>query len=585
MTGISLKRLSGNLQKAHQALNAGRRAEALLIYEEVSHQASNDASLHIEMGHLCSRLEQLYKAIEHYSVAADQEPENAQIIGFLGVAYQQNGQSEEALPVLERAMEIDGDIPTVLHALGTIHMGRSEYEEAKEYLQKAARLKPSDGHIRTNFAITLSNLDEHELALEHARKAVKLNSADPAAHYALGRVLTDLGKIDEAIRHFEKTIRQQKTFGGAYDLLANSRKFTSDDQAFINKAEAVLKQGMPARDRRSVHYALGKVYDDCREWEKAFEHYRQANLLQKKPFDIKLWETTFRKMKKVFNASSLARYRERGHPSQVPVFIVGMPRSGTTLMERIIASHPRAAGAGELPAFPQVSRFAAPSDDLKHYVTRVQESLTSENVQRLADRYLHVLRQGREDADRIVDKLPGNFFYIGMIATVFPNATIIYARRHPLDTGLSCYFQNFTNISWANDLEMIGKIQSFTDDAMRYWRAELPDAAITEVIYEDLVEDTATHGQRLIEACGLSWDEKSLEFHREDGVVRTASFWQARQPIYKTSRMRWTNYATHLGDLADALSGASKQDLLQWREHGVPVSKKYGLGALKRLFN
>lgn len=585
MTGISSKRLSGELQKAHQAVNAGRSAEALLIYEEVSQQASNDVSLQIEMGHLCSRLDQLYRAIEHYSIAVDQEPENAQIIGFLGVAYQQNGQSEEALPVLERAMEIDAEIPTVLHALGTIYMGRSDYEEARKYLQQAARLKPSDGHIHTNLATTLSNLDEHEKALDHARKAVKLSSTDPAAHYALGRVLTDLGNIDEAIRHFEKTIRQQKTFGGAYDLLANSRKFTRDDKAFIDRAEAVLKQGMPARDRRSVHYALGKVYDDCMEWEKAFGHYRQANLLQKKPFDIKLWETTFRKMKKVFNASSLARYRELGHPSQVPVFIVGMPRSGTTLMERIIASHPHAAGAGELPAFPEVSRFAAPSDDLKHYIKQVQQSLTRENVQQLADRYLHVLRQGREDADRVVDKLPGNFFYIGMIATVFPKATIIHARRHPLDTGLSCYFQNFSNISWANDLKMIGEIQNFTDDAMRYWQDVLPDGAITEVIYEDLIEDTAKQGRRLIEACGLTWDDKSLEFHREEGVVRTASFWQARQPIYKTSKMRWTNYAKHLGDLADALTGASKQDLEEWQEYGVPVSKRSGLGVLKRLFN
>lgn len=585
MNVTASKRLFGDLQKANQAVNAGRRAEALLIYDEVLRKATDDIPLHVEMGHLCSNMEQFDKAIEHYSVAVRQDPENAQFLGFLGVAYQQNGQPDEALPILDRAMEKDVEMPAVLHALGIIYMSHSDYVKAKNYLQKAERLKPSDGHVRTNLATTLSHLNEHDPALKHAEKAVKLSPTDPIAHYTLGRILTDLGKMDEAIRRFEKTIRQHKTFGGAYDLLARMKKFTSADQAFIDRTENVLRQGMPARDRRCVHFALGKMYDDCKEWEKAFEHYRQANLLQKKPFDTKHEKQQFKKMKKIFNASSVERHREFGHQSQVPVFIVGMPRSGTTLMERIIASHPLAAGAGELPEFPNVSKVAAPSDNLNQYVAKTQENLTQENLLKLANRYLHVLQQGREDADRVVDKLPGNFFHVGMIATLFPNATIIHARRHPLDTGLSCYFQNFTDVRWANDFNTIGEVHSFTDEVMDYWRHVLPDGAITDVMYEDLVEDTATQGQRLLEACGLTWDEKSLEFHREEGVVKTASFWQARQPIYRTSRMRWMNYATHLGELADALTGATEQDLRAWQEKGVAVSAKSGIGLLKKLFS
>ena len=585
MNATASKRLFGDLQKANRAVNAGRRTEALLIYDEVLQQASDDVPLHIEMGHLCSNMEQFDKAIEHYSVAVGQEPENAQFLGFLGVAYQQNGQPEGAFSILNRAMEKDAEIPSVLHALGIIYMSRSDYVQAKEYLQKAERLKPSDGHVRTNLAITLSHLNEHDPALEQAEKAVKLSPTDPIAHYTLGRILTDLGRMDEAIRRFEKTIRQHKTFGGAYDLLARMKKFTSADQAFIDRTENILQQGMPAHDRRCVHFALGKMYDDCKEWEKAFEHYRQANLLQKKPFDAKHEKRQFKKMKKIFNASSLEQYQEFGHQSEVPVFIVGMPRSGTTLMERIVASHPRAAGAGELPEFPNVSQAAAPSENLNQYVAKAQQNLTKENLHKLADRYLHVLMQGREGANRVVDKLPGNFFHVGMIATLFPNATIIHARRHPLDTGLSCYFQNFTDVRWANDFKTIGEIHSFTDEVMDYWQHVLPDGAITEVIYEDLVEDTATQGRRLLEACGLTWDEKSLEFHREEGVVKTASFWQARQPIYKTSKMRWMNYAAHLGELADALTGATGQDLSAWQEKGVPVSSKSGIGLLKKLFN
>lgn len=585
MIAAASKRLLGQLEKANHAIKAGRRSEALLIYDEVSQQATDDVPLHVELGHLCSNLTQIDKAIEHYSVAVLQEPDNAQYLRFLGVAYQQNGQSEEAYPILKQALEIDPQIPSVLHALGIVYMSRSDYVQAKEYLQQAERLKPSDAGVRTNLATTLSNLNEHELALKHAEKAVKLNPTDAIAHYSLGRILTDLGKTEEAIRRFEKTIRQHKTFGGAYDFLARMKKFTAADKAFIDQTENVLQRGMPARDRRCVHYALGKMHDDCKEWEKAFEHYRQANLLQKKPFDTKHEIRQFKKMKKIFNTSSLQEYRKLGHPSEMPVFIVGMPRSGTTLMERIIASHPQAAGAGELAEFQRISMLAAPTDDLSQYVAKTQENFTKENMHQLAERYLRVLRQGREGVDRVVDKLPGNFFHVGIIASLFPKATIIHATRHPLDTGLSCYFQNFTDVRWANDFKTIGDIQSFTDEVMEYWQSVLPDGAVTEMNYEDLVEDTAKHGQRLIEACGLTWDDKSLEFHREEGVVKTASFWQVRQPIYTTSKMRWTNYATHLGDLADSLPRAQESELREWQEHGVALSAQSGFGLLKKLFS
>lgn len=585
MNAATSKRLLEQLKKANHALKAGRRTEALLTYDEVSRQATDDVLLHVELGHLCSNLGQIDNAIDHYSVAVLHEPDNAQYLRFLGIAYQQDGQSDKAFPILNRALEIDAEIPSVLHALGIVYMSRSDYVQARDFLQRAERLKPSDAGVRTNLATTLSNLNEHELALKHAEKAVKLNATDPIAHYSLGRILTDLGRTDEAIRRFEKTIRQHKTFGGAYDLLARMKKFSVADQAFIDQTEDILQRGMPARDRRSVHYALGKMYDDCREWEKAFDHYRQANLLHKKPFDTKHEKKQFKLMKKVFNASSLDKYRKLGHPSEMPVFIVGMPRSGTTLMERIIASHPQAAGAGELPEFPRISSLVAPPNDLGHYVANTRQNLTKENIHKLADNYLHVLQQGREGADRVVDKLPGNFFHVGIIATLFPNATIIHAIRHPLDTGLSCYFQNFTDVRWANEFKTIGEIQCFTDEVMDYWHSVLPNDAITDVKYEDLVEDTATHGQRLIEACGLTWDDKSLEFHREEGVVKTASFWQVRQPIYTTSKMRWMNYAAHLGELADALPSAQREELEEWQAHGVTLSKQSGFGLLKKLFS
>ena len=336
--------LIAEIQKAAQQLRNGRRVDALLIYDEVAKRANGNVPVNIELGHLCSELGSSGQAVAHYRMAVDHEPDNAHYLGYLGIALQKMGLAEEAFEILTRAMTGNAEIPTVLHGLGIISLDRADYAQARIFLEKAQQITPGDAGIRTNLATVLAGLNEHELALKHAEKALKLNPSNRNAHYAVGRILTELGRGEDAIRHFEKTIRQHKSFGAAYDLLARMKKFTLADQAFIDKTEKVLQLGMPAKERACVHFALGKIYDDCGEWDKAFEHFRQANLLQKKDYDVKRARQHFKQMKKVFDSPSLQKYRENGHASEQPVFIVGMPRTGTTLMEHMIASHPRASG-------------------------------------------------------------------------------------------------------------------------------------------------------------------------------------------------------------------------------------------------
>lgn len=559
------------IQKAAQHVRKGRRAEGLAIYEEVAQRAGDDAAVRIQLGHFCSELRAFDQAIEHYAVAVEQEPDNAHSLGFLGVAYQQNGQSKEALDVLNRAMAIDAELPSVLNCLGVIHLERDDYGQARAHLERATRLKPGDASIRANYATSLMHLNEHEEALKQAQKAVKQDPANWYGHYIVGNILTESGRTDEAIRHFEKTIREYRTFGAAYDLLARIRKFTAADRPFIEKTERVLKAGMPPEQRYSVHYALGKMYDDCREWDKAFEHFRQANLLKKKPFDAHGERKAFRHKKKAYDAAALERYRCLGHPSKQPVFIVGMPRSGTTLMEQMIATHPRAAGANELQEIPRIADLVSPSDDLRRFVRATHANLTPDNITEYAERYLGVLRQGREAADRIVDKLPGNFFYLGLISILFPNATIIHAVRHPLDTCLSCYFQNFTQLRWTNDFKVIAEMYRCYREVMAYWECVLPDGKILDVRYERLIEDPEAEGRRMIEHCGLEWDSSLLRFHEQKRVVKTASFWQVRQPIYRSSKMRWMNYAGHLEELANELSDYLQDERQDLKDHGIDL--------------
>lgn len=585
MSAHATTKLIAEIQKAARQLRNDRRADALLIYEEVAKRDDANVAVNVELGHLCSELGSRDQAVEHFRMAVDDEPDNSHYLVHLGVALQQTGHTEEAFEVLTRAMTGNAEIPSVLHVLGLIWMERADYARARTYLEKAQQITPSDGNIRTVLATVLAHVNEHELALKHAEKGLKLNPADRNAHYAVGKVLTELGRGEEAIRHFEKTIRQHKTFGSAYDLLARMKKFTAADRPFIDKTEKVLRQGMPARERACVHFALGKMYDDCGEWDKSFEHFGQANLLQKKDHDMKRARQHFKQMKKIFDARSLQKYAEPGNVSEHPVFIVGMPRSGTTLMEHMIASHPRASGAGELPEIPRISRLILPEDGQRHSVATARSMLTNENIAAYAESYLSVLRQGADAAERIVDKLPGNVFYLGLIAILFPNATIIHAVRHPLDTCLSCYFQNFTNVRWANDLATIADVYGLYREVVAYWKSVLPEGRIVDVRYEQLIEEPEIHGRHMLNACGLDWDSENLEFYNKEKVVRTASVWQVRQPIYQSSKMRWKNYASHIAQLADALSDYLQDDREELANHAIDLAAPSGMGWWKKLRN
>ena len=562
----------------------GRPDDAMLAYEAVARQAGDDDVVQVELGHACLMLGDPTQAVVHYEAAVGREPDNAHYLGFLAVACEQAGLPQRSDELFGQAYAIDADIPDVNHGLGINHMRRGDYAGSREFLERACELKPSDASIRTNLATVLTNLEDYDLALKHAQKAIKLDPDHENAYYAYGRVLTVTGRNDEAVRHFEKTIRQHKTFGAAYDLLARIKKFSSADSKFVEKAEKMLDAGMPARDRYCLHYALGKIYDDLGGFKTAFEHFRQANILKRREYDTRRDRNLARQYQKVFDRDSLRQLESMGDPSAMPVFIVGMPRTGTTLMEQMIASHPLAAGAGELAEMPYIARQISPIDDIRHVAANMRRNLTGENITQFARRYLSVLTQGREGAERIVDKLPGNFINVGLILALFPNATIIHATRHPLDTCLSCFFQNFVEIRWANDFAVIGDIYAIYRDVMEYWKSVVPEGRIVEVSYEKLVEDPPEQGRRLIESAGLAWDDSILDFYKGERVIKTASVWQARQRIYTSSKQRWMNYASYIGELANALSPYLQDERDVLSEHGMELSSPSALGRLTRLF-
>ena len=214
----------------------------------------------------------------------------------------------------------------------------------------------------------------------------------------------------------------------------------------------------------------------------------------------------------------------------------------------------------------------------------MRANLTAENIAKYSAEYLHVLRQSGPDADRIVDKLPNNYFHVWLISILFPKATIIFALRHPLDVALSCFFQNFASILWAEDLRMIAEVYRFHHEVMNYYKKILPEGQIIDVWYERLVEEPEIYGKQMLEGCGLEWRGDGLDHYKKEKIVKTASLWQVRQPIYQSSRKRWKNYAPHLGEMAAQLSDFLQDDREELASHQIDISAPSGLGRLKKLF-
>lgn len=571
------------IEKASQALQSGRRIDAALIYEDVAQQTDLDPAVDVALGRLCLSFDKPCQAVGHFRNALNEKPDSGQYHGFLGLALQAEGHVDEAVESFERALADGDELPAVLNGLGVIYLNRGDNEKARSFLDRAQQAKPSDGSIQSNLAMVLVRLDEHEIALQHAEKGLKLDPDNASTHYTYGRILAELGRVGDAVRHFEKTIRQHRHFGGAYDQLARLKRFTAADRPFIDKAEKALNQGMPAIERLALHYALGKMYDDCEQWDKAFEHFRQANLLKKKGYDFKRKRKLFRQLKKLFDAKSLAKYQASGNSSAMPIFIVGMPRSGTTLMERMIASSDRAAGAGELEEILRIAELISPPDDTRHFGANARKNLTAENISKYADGYLELLQQAGPGMDRVVDKMPENYLHLWLISILFPNATILFAQRHPFDTALSCYFQNFAALPWTDDLKKIGEEYRFRREVMDYWKRVLPEGKIVDVHYEQLVADPETHGKHMLERCGLEWRGDGLDDYRKEKIVKTASLWQVRQPIYQSSIMRWKNYAPYLSELAGQLSDYLQNDRDELAAHNIRLGTPSRLSRLKEM--
>ena len=491
-------------------------------------------------------------------------PRDFQGIFTVALRHHQAGRFDAAVEQFRRALALRPDYADAHNNLGIALTTQGRIDEAIVHYERAIALKPDHADAHNNLGVALAvrgNLDE---AMVHYERALAIDPNHAGAHNNLGIAFKDQGRFDDALAQYGRAIAIRPAYAEAHYNRAEIKTFHDGDAELAALRALADRNDLPANHAMYIYFALAKALEDCGDYERAFEHLRKANDLKRRQidYDEPAVGKFFERISNVFDSSLFDRFQGEGHPSSVPIFVLGMPCSGSTLVEQILASHPQIYGAGELAELEIAANTEWSSNGQTVPFPECIPVLDSAALRRIGQSYLARLPALADGKARIVDKLPGNFFRIGLIRLVLPNARIIHTVRHPIDTCVSCYSKLFASgFDFSYDLAELGRYYRCYIELMAHWRSVLPPGAILDVSYEDVVDDLQGQARRLIDYCGLPWDDRCLNFHKTNRPVKTASAVQVRKPLFRGSLQRWRKYEAHLDpllhELGDIVNGVS----------------------------
>ena len=445
-------------------------------------------------------------------------------------------------------------MPASLFEQGNNHFKSGELVKAEQCFKAALRIAPEHIGALSALVQTLTAQKDNRWteALALMKRMLVLAPQNADFHINVGLAYTVLGNFEQAAAYHQKAIAIDPRSAKAYFHLAETKRFKENDPVFQEIARALSLPKMSDRSLSFLHFAAGKIHDDIGSYDTAFEHFRHANRLQHVTFDVKTCIALVDRIINTFSSETMKRKRGHGFEAHKPIFVVGMLRSGTTLVEQILSSHPRVAGAGELPDIESIARAIPQHHPDRTAYPEYLPTLDPHLFHGFGEAYLRRVGAIYPTADRIVDKMPQNFGYLGLIRLLFPNATIIHCKRHAYDTCLSCYFKRFRRgqeFSFA--LESLGVYYQLYERLMAHW--EECDIGFHTIEYEQLIAKPESTVRQLLDGANLEWNESCLGFHKTKRTVETASTHQVRQPLYNTSVARWKHYEKHLEPLIAAL--------------------------------
>jgi tetratricopeptide (TPR) repeat protein len=510
------------------------------------------------LGNALKDLGLLDEAAASYRKAVELRPDFADAHYNLGNALKALGQLDAAAASYRRVVELKPDYADAHYNLGNTLKELGQLDEAAACFRRVLKIDPDSVIAHNNLGAVLQDLGQLDDASANYQRALEIDPGCDDAMVGIGHLCVISGKMKEAEAMIDKALGVNPDNLEARLLLASIRKAKAGDgnlSALLAADEAAQnsRSPIPGNQKISLQFALGKSFDDLGDHDRAFPHFIEGCKMKRATFEYDAAQMTryFNDVMRVFDRTTIERLRGGGNPSKVPIFVLGMPRSGTTLTEQIIASHPDVHGAGELPDMWQITK--SDIGGTRGFPGNIL-ALDHAGLTGWADRYVAGLRQHAPDAPHITDKMPSNFLYIGLIHVMLPNAKIIHVNRNPVDTCLSCLMTLFNKgIKYSYDLAELGGYYIDYARLMDHWRDVLPAGAFLDVQYEDIVADQEAQARRMTGFCGLEWNDACIDFHKHERSVRTASWAQVRQPIYKSSVERWRPYEKYLGPLLDAL--------------------------------
>jgi len=494
-------------------------------------------------------------------------PRSFQTLFEDALRHQTAKRTDEAVALYERALFLRPDSVDAHNNLGVAFMAQGRIDEAVTHYERAISLDPAHASAHNNLGIALVAQGKLDQAVVCHHRALALDPDHVDAHVALANIFKYQGRFDDAMAEYERAIAIRPDYADAHFIRSEIKTFHPGDPELLALEALAARDDLGADKAMLVYFALYKALEDCKDYPRAFEHLRKGNDLKRRQirYDEPRVVSFFQRISTLFDRGLLDRFQGEGDPSSVPIFVVGMPRSGSSMIEQILASHPQVRGAGEIRDFEAAEQIVFSAGGRPIPFPEYVPGIDGAALRRMAQTYLARLPALAERQLRTVDKTLLNFLKIGLIRMILPNARIIHTMRDPVDTCLSCYSKLFTiGQLFSYDLAELGRYYRLYTEMMSYWRTVLPSGAMLEVSYEEVVDDLEGQARRLIDYCGLPWDDRCLSFHTTSGlIVRTASAAQVRQPLFRSSLQRWRKYEDdlapllrELGDLAPVQSPA-----------------------------
>jgi tetratricopeptide (TPR) repeat protein len=502
------------------------------------------------------RAGRLKEAEQLYREVLRQNPDQVDALRLLGLLVLGASRAEEAEQLLRRAVAIAPDFTAAWLDLGRVLKELDYYPDAIDSFEHAAALEPDNPVAHSLLAGALSAAGRVQDAIHAHERALALRADHPASLIGLAHLMKTVGNTEQAIVSYRRCAEVKPDNGEIYWSLANLKTYRFTDAEIEEMNARIADAQLDESSRVNFLFAVAKAWEDRGDYARAFAHYREANTRQRAlvSYDPVQMEVVNERIRKVFTADFLREHSGGGNPDPAPIFILGLPRSGSTLLEQILASHSQVEGTSELPFLGRISSSLSRNrTGGVNYPEAVRE-LSGKHFHGLGTQYLERATGHRAlGAPRFIDKMPNNFPLIGLIHLILPNARIVDARRHPLDACLSCYRQHFAKGQpFTFDLSEIGQYYVEYERLMEHWHAVLPGRVLT-VQYEEVVADLEGQVRRLLEYCGLTWEDACLRFHETDRPIRTPSAEQVRQPIYDRSIGFWRHYRDELGELIQVL--------------------------------